>query len=588
MNNPIFFLLLLLLGSQVGYTQQQNKSVFTPPTTFQKTEGKATGTYEEVIEWWKQVANRFPEVSIHEEGLTDDGTPLHVVVVSKNRKAGLSYQKKETASSNRLRILINNGIHPGEPDGIDASMLLVQEVLEGKFELPSNIDLYIIPLYNIGGAKNRSPFYRANQNGPDSPAFRGNAQNLDLNRDFIKLDSRNAQSFVQLFQKIDPDIFIDNHVSNGADYQHVMTLISTQHNKLGNIMGPYLEQQMEPAIYAMMRDYGYDLIPYVNFFGSKPEAGWRQFFEGPRYSSGYAALFQTFSFMPETHMLKPYPQRVDATKKLMMSFMRYGSAHASSIKKIREEQRKEFRNAEKVALSWTVNDSQFKQITFKGFQSGQKLSTISGLNRLYYDRDKPFTALVPFYNQFQPSLFRQKPIAYLLPAGWWKIADRLRWNGIEMRKLEKDSLLTGEYHQIVQYKASARPFEGHFLHSEVKTETIQSKLLARKGDWLISVNQKNERFLLEVLEPDAPDSYFAWNFFDAILGQKEGYSDYVFEETLSSWLNTQPELRKELEKRRKTDTNFAKNHAAQLNFLYRKSPWYESAHMRYPVFRVLK
>lgn len=117
---------------------------------------------------------------------------------------------------NKRIILINNGIHPGEPDGIDASMLLARDIVTNKVKLPDNVVLAFIPVYNIGGCLNRSAFYRVDQNGPEEFGFRGNSQNLDLNRDFIKSDSKEARSFAEIFHLTDPDIFLDNHVSNGS------------------------------------------------------------------------------------------------------------------------------------------------------------------------------------------------------------------------------------------------------------------------------------------------------------------------------------------------------------------------------------
>src|SRR5690606_18846330 len=151
---------------------------------------------------------------------------------------------------------------------------------------------------------NRSPFYRVDQNGPAEFGSRGNAQNLDLNRDYIKADSKNARSFTEIFHDLDPDVFVDNHVSNGADYQHVMSLLTSQHNKLGGEMGKFLKQVFEPALYESMRYKGYDLSPYVNVWGKTPDNGWIEYFDSPRYSSGFGTLWSTFCFVPETHMLK--------------------------------------------------------------------------------------------------------------------------------------------------------------------------------------------------------------------------------------------------------------------------------------------
>src|ERR671912_2687643 len=254
-------------------------------TIFERSNGQQTPTYYQIIEWWKDADKSSGNIKMMEMGATDADHPLHLVLISKDKDFDIVSLKKK----NRLIILVNNGIHPGEPDGIDASMLLAKKIVTQPSLLPDHIVLAIIPVYNIGGALNRSANYRVDQNGPGEFGFRGNAQNLDLNRDFIKCDSKEARAFTEIFHLTDPDIFIDNHVSNGADYQHVMTLLTTQHNKLGGVMGSYLNKKFEPAIYSLMKEKGYDLVPYVNHFGETPDAGWPQFVDYNRYSSGYAS-----------------------------------------------------------------------------------------------------------------------------------------------------------------------------------------------------------------------------------------------------------------------------------------------------------
>ena len=294
--------LLTVLGLFIfGSVSAQNLS-----TPFENSGGKKTATYQEIVSWWKNADLASDKIKMFTKGPSDAGFPLNLIVVSNDKDFDFTSLHKK----NKCILLINNGIHPGEPDGIDASMLLVKDIITNKFPLPKNVVLAIIPVYNIGGCLNRSSNYRIDQNGPDAFGFRGNSQNLDLNRDFIKNDSKEAGSFAAIYHEVDPDIFIDNHVSNGADYQHIITLLSSQHNKLGGALGDYMEQKLEPAIYALMKQRGYDLVPYVNAFGETPESGWPQFLDQPRFSSGYTAMWGTLGFMPETHMLKPYEQQL--------------------------------------------------------------------------------------------------------------------------------------------------------------------------------------------------------------------------------------------------------------------------------------
>ncbi|MBA5630475.1 M14 family metallopeptidase [Moheibacter lacus] len=550
---------------------------------FELTDGNKTSTYFEVIDFWKNLDENSTKIKMMEKGITDSGFPLHLVLIDNSGE----FDIKKAHQKGKTILLINNGIHPGEPDGIDASMLLGRDITVGKYKLPDNVILAIIPVYNIGGTLKRSEFYRVDQNGPDEVGSRGNAQNLDLNRDYIKCDSKNARSFTQIFHELDPDIFVDNHVSNGADYQHVMTLLTTQHSKLGGEMGKYINQIFEPALYKSMQKKGYDLIPYVNVWGKTPDDGWNEYVDSPRYSSGFGTLWSTFCFVPETHMLKPYKQRVDATYELMVSFIEFTSANSQEIKSLRNQTIAKEISQKEFPIAWKHNPEKFQNYLFKGFEAGYKKSEVSGLERLYYDRNKPYEKQIPIYNHFDAELVVEKPKAYIIPQGWWKVIELLKLNQIEMRQLEKDTEIEVEVYKIENYESSPLAYESHHINSKVEiSKTIQKKKF-RKGDWYIPMNQKANRFLMETLEPQAMDSYFAWNFFDGILQQKEGFSPYVFEDLAADYLKENPELRNKLEAKKKSDPEFAKNAYAQLVFVYENSPWMEPGFMQYPVFRVL-
>ncbi len=551
-------------------------------TVFEKSNGTKTPTYHEAIDWWQKLDAQSGKIKMLTMGMTDAGYPLHLVVVANNG----DYNFDNIRKNNKRVILVNNGIHPGEPDGIDASMLLARDIVINKVKLPDNVVLAIIPVYNIGGCLNRSADYRVDQNGPEEFGFRGNSQNLDLNRDFIKSDSKEAKAFAEIFHLTDPDVFLDNHVSDGADYQHVMTLICTQHSKLGGVLGEYLNKTFEPGLYSSMKEKGYDLIPYVNAFGDTPDSGWPEFFESPRYSSGYAALWHTFSFISETHMLKPYDQRVKSTYELMKSFIDFTAKNSETIKQLRDQTKQSVKTQAEFPIAWTLDRSQSSKRIYKGYTANRKPSDISGQPRLFYDRTKPYEKEVPFYNFYKPSTFIQKPKGYIIPQGWWTVIELLKTNKVQMTQLKKDSTIEVEVYRIDDYKTAARQNEMHHINSDVKTSVTIKQIKFKKGDYYIPLNQVANRFLMETLEPAASDSYFAWNFFDGILGQKEGYSGYAFEDIAADYLKSNPDLKNKLEQKRSTDTAFAKNGRAQLNFVYENSPWVEPNYLRYPVYRV--
>ena len=482
-------------------------------------------------------------------------------------------------------ILINNGIHPGEPDGIDASMMLARDILNKKVSLPDNVALAFIPVYNIGGCLNRNSYSRVNQNGPNSYGFRGNAQNLDLNRDFTKCDSREAKSFAEIFHYLDPEILVDNHVSDGADYQATMTLISTQYDKLGNELGRFLKEKFEPQLYRQMKAKGWDMVPYVNFETGSPDQGIEQFYDPPRYSSGYAALFQTLSFIPETHMLKPFADRVKSTYDLMEVMVQQASAKAYDIIDKRKKAREQVQHQQHFTLSWKMDSTSYTSIPFKGYEQGTKVSDATGLPTMFYDRTKPFTRQVKYYNVYTSSDSIVAPTLYIIPQGWKTVIDLLQLNGVKVERLNKDTLMSVQAYHIDDYKSSPRAYEKHHRNTNVKTTLSGQIIQFLKGDYIIRLNQVKNRYIVEMLEPTGDDSFFSWNFFDAILQQKEGYSDYRWDDMAAEVLRNDPTLKDQLESKKAGDAKFAANAKDQLNYIYKNSKYFEPAYLRYPVYR---
>lgn len=553
----------------------------THPTRFELSKGTETATYTECIAFYKRLANEHKQLQVRTFGATDAGYPLHLVLFSQDKTFDpLLWHKR-----NKVVILINNGIHPGEPDGIDASMMFIRDLAEGKIQAAPNVVFGVIPVYNIGGSLNRNSFSRVNQNGPKSYGFRGNAQNLDLNRDFTKNDSKNAKAFAEIFHFLDPDILVDNHVSDGADYQHVMTLLTTQYNKLGGEVGSFLHDVFDPALYKSMAQKNFPMTPYVDFNGANPDSGWAAFYDPPRYSSGYAALFQTIAFVPETHMLKPYQQRVTSTYELMRTIMEQAGLYAKELIEKRRAAVKAMQQQPGFALSWKVDSTRYDKISFMGYEAAYKTSEVTGMQRLYYDHSRPYIKEIRYLDYFIEDKMVNKPKAYIIPQGWWAVTDLLKLNGVKMQRLLKDTMITVEAYHIEDYKTSPRAYEKHYRHYDVKVSSKQQAIQFLEGDYIIYTGQRADRFLVEMLEPTGDDSYFSWNFFDAVLQQKEGYSDYRWEDVAAEYLKQHPELKQQMEEKKRSDAKFAASAAAQLEFVYKHSSWYEPAHLRYPVYR---
>ncbi|KOS04731.1 hypothetical protein AM493_00720 [Flavobacterium akiainvivens] len=569
-------LLLILLLPAALFSQK--KTSYTTP--YEKGNGNQTATYQEAMAFYQQLDNGFETIQMQEMGTTDAGLPLHIVVFDKDKGFNFSEIRKKKAI-----LLINNGIHPGEPDGIDATMMLLRDLATGKLQAPENTVVVAIPVYNIGGMLNRGSYSRANQNGPESYGFRGNSRNYDLNRDFIKADTREARSFAALFHKVQPDVFIDNHVSNGADYQCIFTYIATQHQRLGGQLGDFFKAEMMPAILTAMKAKGIEATPYVNIHGDTPESGFQQFMDYGRYSTGYASLFNVPGSMPETHMLKEYSKRVGVTYEYMVQTLDYLDDNYQKIKDLRANNLAEYMPGARYTLQWEVDSTKVTLLPFLGYEADYKVSSVTGQQRLYYDRTRPFNKVVKYFQEYVPKQQVVIPEAYIIPQEWWQVAELLKINNIQLQVLDKDTTFEVESYRITNYKTSSYPYEGHYPHNDTQVAATTQKVLFQKGDYVVSTAQPGVKYLLETLEPQGVDSFFNWNFFDAILQQKEYYSAYVFEDTAAQLLKENRQLRAEFDDKKLNDKAFAWDTAAQLDWIYTHSPYYEKSHMQYPVYR---
>ena len=574
----------ILLLALTCLTCQQKNSNNTFITQFEKSGGTETSEYIDVISYYKELSNSYSEISFFEMGETDAGLPLHIVVFNTDGKTQLNRIKNSTKNS----VLINNGIHPGESDGIDASMLLLRDIVQNDSLKKSyqNTLIVVIPIYNIGGSLNRNSHTRANQNGPKEYGFRGNTRNYDLNRDFVKQDTKNAAAFAEIFHTIEPDVFIDNHVSNGADYQYAISHLFTQHNKLGGALGKFIETQMRPALESSMMQKKIPITPYVNVWGVTPKEGWSQFYDSPRYSTGYTTLFNTLGMMVETHMLKPYKIRVEQTYELLLSMLDFTEERSVDIKIVRKNAIDEILKKKIYPITFEIDPKKKPSvIQFRGYEGEMIASKVTNGKRLLYDVTKPYLEPVDYFNEYRPTKEITIPKAYILKQGWHRVVERLKNNQIFYTQFKKDTTLVVETLHIDDYKTRTSAYEGHYLHYNTSVKIDSNAVHFSKGDLYIPVHQKGARYIMETLEPEATDSFFNWNFFDSVLQQKEGYSGYVFEDVAEQILKENTTIKDAFEAKMATDKDFEKNPRAQLNFIYKRSLHYEKAHLLLPIYK---
>jgi hypothetical protein len=571
----VALVLLVLLCTRVGALE----------TVFENSQGNASASYDQALGYYRQlVAQHSDRACMREHGMTDVGRPLVVAYFSVDGCESLS-----NTIGLRPRLLVMNAIHPGEAAGFSAAQIFARELLAEPQESGlAEVDVAILVGYNIGGLLNRGAPTRANQNGPEAYGFRGNAQNYDLNRDFIKADSRNALSFAALFRAFDPDLFLDTHTTNGADYQHPITLLATQADKLAGQLGGYWRESLMPALFSRMREQGVHAIPYVNVHGRDPAQGWTQFDDSPRYSSGYAALFQVPGIISETHMLKPFAVRVEAQRVFLHAAVAELADTGSELRRIRLADREAWQQAEVLPLDWGVDEeAEPAAVVFHGYASRMVASPFGeNEQRRVYDREQAYVRSVPFRQQFRVSAQVSRPAAWVVPRGWHRVIERLQANQVQMQRIPSAQQVQAFVGDIGETESLDAPWEGHFYHRRYPVEWRQQTVTLQPGDWLIPSAQPAVRYLAAVLEPAAPDAFARWSFFDSVLGRKEYFSAYLFEDHALRMLEQNAALREAFEARKTRYAAFKQSRAAQLQWLYERSEFAEDAYRRYPILRL--
>ncbi|MCH2224794.1 MAG: hypothetical protein MK066_08505 [Crocinitomicaceae bacterium] len=546
-------------------------------------EGNTTPTYLELINIYEELAEEHAEIELYSMGMSDYGLPIYVCILNGKQDSLKTFEFARQSTT----ILINNGIHPGEPDGINACLIWINDWIEGGKKQKGMPVIGIIPAYNVGGMMNRSSTSRANQNGPEEYGFRGNAQNLDLNRDFIKMDSKNMFTFSKIFHGLDPDVFIDTHVSNGADYQYTLTYIASVADRMAPSISKLTHDKLLPDLVKCVGENGFGMVPYVNLLKEVPEDGMSVFNDLPRYSMGYASLFNTISFTVETHMLKPFKERTQATLSFLDETFKWVKKYKKDIEAARTEAFLYDKQMTNFSYNYRLSDDR-DSLLFKGYEHTYEKSDVSGLERLKYHRDQPFEKFIPYANRYDAKDTLDLPYGYIIGKQCVDVIERLKANGVVLKEITHDNRIDVEKMKVIDFTSVKKPYEGHFLHNNLELESTVDKVQLKKGDFFIPIDQRNKRFIVSTLEAGMPDSYFAWNFFDSYLQQKEYFSAYVFEDIAKDLLDENPQLKAELEKKKLEDVEFAKSQWDQLYFIYKKSAYYEPTHNILPVFRLYK
>ena len=561
----------------------ENLSTVAEQSGFQK-----TGRYEEVIALCSAYRRAYPgQIRCRQFGITPEGRPMMAIIAS-----GTGAFTAAKAKQQHLPVLlIQGGIHAGEIDGKDAGFLALRELLQNRVDagaLKKEV-LIFVPVFNIDGHERFGHWNRPNQNGPEEMGWRTTAQNLNLNRDYVKADAPEMQAMLRLVNDWDPLAYIDLHVTDGAKFQHDIS-IQVEPVLSGDAALRVAGRQLREKVIADINAQGSRALNFYPEFVATddPASGFADGVPTPRFSNGYFVLRNRFGMLVETHSWKDYPTRVRITRNALVSIISQIADHGKSWLALAHEAdlRAEQLAGQSVALSYKTADDAH-QIQFQGYQYTRELSAVSGALMTRYDDTRPQVWEVPMHDTVLTDLSITAPGAgYLVPAAHaaW-VAARLDRHGIVYR-IVRHSLQHAEVDAFRADKVtfSASSFEGHQTVALGGKWNKESRDLV-SGALFVPVAQPRARLVMAMLEPQSGDSLAAWGEFNNAFEQKEYMENYVAEDVARQQLAADPQLAVSFKNRLDTDPEFAKNPAARLAFFAQRHASWDERFNLYPVLR---
>ncbi len=572
----VLAMVLLASGSAVGQD-----------TPYEESGGRITPRYAETVAWLGDLAEGSSLLRLTSFGTSPQGRDLPLIIADRDgRFEPVDHAERE----GRVVVLVQACIHAGESCGKDAGMILLRDLAAGTPETEGLLDqvtLVFIPIFNVDGHERFGAYNRINQNGPEEMGWRVTARNQNLNRDFLKADLPETQAWLGLFDDWRPDFFIDIHSTDGADYQYPITYgLET-----GGNMDPGLTTwttQYRDAMVTAMADEGYPLGPYVSFRNwHDPASGLKAGSATPRFSQGYTALQNRPGLLIETHMLKPYPVRVDSARKLVLHTMRWCGDHADELRGLVTgadsfAASAEFR-AKPFPLSFTsTGDS--TEFEFLGVEYETRTSEITGGQWSKFS-DRKQTTIVPYFDTLRPEVTAELPEVYLVPPEWTEAISRLEFHGIDFVRLDSPAELEVQTWKFTSPRWQETPYEGHHRVS-FEAEPLAEKRLFPQGTVVVDMNQRAARVIAHLLEPQGPDSLVKWGYFDSIFERVEYVESHVIEEMIPTLLAENPTWADELAQAKVDNPEFAADPWAIRYWFYARTPYFDDRVGIYPVARL--
>ena len=603
MNRMLALAAFMLAAAPMTLAQQSKSDWLTPA---EKSNYQTTPDYADTMAYLRRVAAAAPgEVKIQPFGESGEGRELDIVIASKD---GV-FDPAAIHAAHRPVVLVQNSIHAGEMDGKDSCLALLRDMVITKTQehLLDKAVFVFIPMYNADGHEDRSKYNRINQNGPEEMGWRGNGTNLNLNRDYLKADAPETRAFLKMFHEWLPDFFVDDHVTDGADYQYDVTFTLDDGP---NVYGPtarWVDDTVTPFLTKSVDDSGHLASPtYITLNDDTDPAKGLAFNDNPpRFSTGYMILENRPGMLVELHMLKDYKTRVTGNYEILRALMEVVNRDAVKLVQLNADADADasrlgahpLSNVQfPLSVAWNGQTTPF---LFRGYKYTRQLSEVSGAMWVRYSHE-PWNISLPLSSGFKVATSTVPPAAYIIPRQWTHVIDVLAAHQVQVQHTTAAWTGPVESYRCSGMQWQGPPFEGRhpvfagegggnepgkFGACEFVTQTVTYPA----GSVVVPLNQRLAKVAIEWLEPQGPDSALAWGFFDPIFEQKEYGEPYVLEKLAREMMDKDPKLKAEFERKVENDPKFAADPYARLTFFYDHSPWYAANHVgEYPVGRLTK
>ena len=552
-------------------------------TTFEKSNCLETDDYEGTVAYAKQLAKQFKEVHYQTIATTAQGREVPLLIVDEN-----GYTKpKKIRKSGKTIILVESCIHPGEPNGKDAMFLLIRNMLRGRenSDLLKNFSFLFIPVLSPDGLANFSPFNRINQNGPKEMGWRVNANGFNLNRDFTKLDTPELRGFVALFNRWQPDLFFDTHATNGADYQYVTTYSIEDFGNYDPNISDWLSHVWEPKIRTAMASLGFPITRYIEFhpWGDPTAPLFDESFSA-MFSEAYTTARNCPGILIETHMLKPYKDRVLSTYNMIVETLRIILDNPEGFKNALAEAKKNDLSVKEIPINMQSELNDTLWTDFLGYRFDTVYSDITGGWYYAYDTTRPETRRTMRFRATRPEKSLVVPKEYIIPAQYKEVINIVKAHGFDMNLLKSEKTLKVSTYRFDNVLFSPMPSEGRCRVAQFDAEEITKEVTFPKGSAVVKTTQNGIRLLMNLLEPEMQGSLFEWGFFNNVLQRVEYFEVYKMEPMAREMLAADPFLAEQFQQwKAALPADKPLSQYEILNWFYERSPYFDKNYRVYPV-----